>query len=113
MTWAVRCNGARFRSLLLHLARVVLVIRHTSQFGSYGERCKHTVITFWFGIVGSLFPNYAFSFVVSITSHWLQPEDALLSQESFPCSRLSADVDSDKCCIVVDHPFLEGSAFFT
>ena len=42
------------------IARVVLVIRHTSPFGSIWKMREHVAISCWFGLVGSHFTSYAF-----------------------------------------------------
>ena len=42
----------RLRGPFCNRARVVSVVRHISQFGSFREMREHMVISLWFGIVG-------------------------------------------------------------
>ena len=81
--------STRLRGLFLQLAGVASVIQHTSQL----EMREHFVISFWFGIIGSLCPNYAgllvYSERVSLRIGF--------GQRSF----------SDQCRVVVDETFRE------
>ena len=64
---AVRSPSARFRSLLLHLASVVLVMLACITIGILWEMRDLVVNSLWFGIVGFRFPNYAFLRGFSVT----------------------------------------------
>ena len=59
---SARCGG-----LLLHLARVVLVIQHTSQFGSFGK-CVHKLLALFFPITPFMAASASGSPPASVTN---------------------------------------------
>ena len=67
----MRPPSARIRGRLLHLARVVLVMRRTSQFGLSQEMCEHVVVFSRFGMVCAPFTSEGFrlSCGVSVSFH--------------------------------------------